>query len=58
MQFSDLDLDKTYSYAIYLKWQFDNRLELINGKFVKMTPALSRFHQDISLITQKDYSIS
>jgi hypothetical protein len=44
MQFSDLDLDKTYSYADYLKWQFDNRQKLINRKFVKMTPAPSRSH--------------
>jgi len=46
MQFSDLDLNKTYSYADYLKWQFDERLELIKGKIFKMTPAPNRLHQD------------
>ncbi|MBK0382672.1 Uma2 family endonuclease [Pedobacter sp. SD-b] len=46
MQFSDLDLDKTYSYADYLKWRFDERLELIKGKIFKMTPVPNRFHQD------------
>lgn len=25
MKFSDLDLDKTYTYADYLKWQVDER---------------------------------
>lgn len=48
MQFSDLDLTKTYSYADYLKWTFDDRLELIKGKIFKMTPAPNLFHQDIS----------
>lgn len=48
MQFSDLDLSKTYSYADYLKWTFDERLELIKGKIFKMTPAPNIYHQDIS----------
>jgi hypothetical protein len=29
---SQLDLNKTYSYADYLTWQFAERLELIKGK--------------------------
>lgn len=49
MQFSDLDLSKTYSYADYLKWTFDERLELIKGKIFKMTPAPASVHQRISL---------
>jgi Uma2 family endonuclease len=49
MQFSDLDLDKTYSYADYLKWEFDERLELIKGKIFKMTPAPNRSHQEVSI---------
>jgi len=36
MQFSDLDLTKTYTYADYLKWTFDERLELIKGYIFKM----------------------
>jgi Uma2 family endonuclease len=47
MQFSDLDLSKSYTYADYLKWQFDERLELIKGKIFKMSPAPSSTHQDI-----------
>jgi len=50
MQFSDLDLSKTYSYADYLKWTFDERLELIKGKIFKMTPAPNLYHQDISAV--------
>jgi len=36
MQLSDLDINKTYTYADYLKWTFDERLELIKGKIFKM----------------------
>jgi Uma2 family endonuclease len=50
MQFSDLDLSKTYSYADYLKWTFEDRLELIKGKIFKMTPAPNLYHQDISAV--------
>jgi Uma2 family endonuclease len=31
MQLSDLNIDKRYTYADYLKWDFDERVELING---------------------------
>lgn len=45
MQFTDLDIDKTYTYADYLKWTFEDRLELIKGKIFKMTPAPGASHQ-------------
>lgn len=48
MQFSDLDLTKTYTYADYLKWSFDERLELIKGKIFKMSPAPGSVHQRLS----------
>lgn len=48
MQLSDLDVTKTYSYADYLKWTFDERLELIKGKIFKMSPAPGSVHQIIS----------
>jgi Uma2 family endonuclease len=48
MQFADLDLSKTYTYADYLKWTFDERLELIKGKIFKMSPAPGSVHQLIS----------
>ena len=33
---SDIDFSGTYSYANYLRWQFDERLELIKGKVFEM----------------------
>jgi len=48
MQFSDLDLNKTYTYADYLQWTFEDRLELIKGKIFKMTPAPASLHQRLS----------
>jgi len=48
MQLSDLDLTKAYTYADYLKWTFDERLELIKGKIFKMSPAPGSGHQSIS----------
>jgi Uma2 family endonuclease len=45
---NQLDLSGTYSYADYLKWQFDDFVEIIKGKVYKMSPAPTRFHQDIS----------
>jgi Uma2 family endonuclease len=45
---NDLDLDGTYTYADYLLWQFEERLELIKGKIFKMSPAPSTLHQRIS----------
>ncbi|MDB4918838.1 Uma2 family endonuclease [Mucilaginibacter sp.] len=48
MQLSDLDINKTYTYADYLKWTFDERLELIKGKIFKMSPTPGSVHQRIS----------
>lgn len=47
--FDDIDLSLTYSYAHYLNWLFDDRVELINGKIFKMSPAPSPYHQQISI---------
>lgn len=47
-----LDLNGTYSYADYLQWHFEERVELIKGKLFKMSPAPSRRHQEISSILQ------
>ena len=40
-----LDLNATYSYADYLKWQIEDRIELIKGKIFKMSPAPATRHQ-------------
>ena len=44
----DLDLSKTYTYADYLNWSFDETIELIKGIIVKMAPAPGLIHQKIS----------
>ena len=41
---NQLDLNKTYSYADYLTWQFEEKLELMRGKIFKMSPAPSTIH--------------
>jgi Uma2 family endonuclease len=46
--FSDLDLTKTYNYSDYLKWQFQERVELIKGYILKMSPVPSMGHQRVS----------
>jgi len=48
MQLADLDLNKSYTYADYFKWQFEERVELIRGKIFKMSPAPNWFHQKIA----------
>jgi Uma2 family endonuclease len=45
----ELDLSKTYTYADYYSWKFEERLELIRGKIFKMSPAPSNSHQEIAL---------
>ena len=45
---SMLSMDKLYSYADYLKWQFKERVELIKGKIFKMSPAPASYHQILS----------
>jgi Uma2 family endonuclease len=46
--FEELDLNGSYTYADYLKWNFKERLELFRGKIFKMSPAPSRYHQEVS----------
>jgi len=47
MVFSDLNLNLAYTYADYLKWQIEERVELIKGKIFKMS-APNRAHQKLS----------
>lgn len=47
-EFSQLDLSKTYTYADYLTWKFDEFVELIKGKVMRPTAGPSRRHQVIS----------
>ena len=43
-----LDPNGTYSYADYLKWQFEEQIELIKGKIYLMSPAPKMTHQWVS----------
>jgi Uma2 family endonuclease len=47
MKLSELNLDKKYTYADYVKWTFDDAVELIKGRIFKMAAPLSN-HQDSS----------
>jgi Uma2 family endonuclease len=46
--YAQLDPEKIYTYADYLKWKFQERVELIRGKIFKMSPAPNSRHQTIS----------
>jgi Uma2 family endonuclease len=45
---SQLDLNKTYSYADYFSWKIKERVELLMGKIFEMSPAPASSHQRIS----------
>ena len=45
----DIDFSGTYSYADYLKWEFDERLELIKGNIFTMSPGPATLHQRVSM---------
>ncbi len=44
---SQLDFKKRYTYADYLTWQFQERVELIKGWVYRMSPAPRRVHQEV-----------
>jgi Uma2 family endonuclease len=48
MQLSDLDRSKTYSYADYYSWDFDERVELIDGKIFDLSSSPGTVHQLLS----------
>ncbi len=45
---NELDFSRQYTYADYLTWKFDERVELIRGWISRMSPAPLRYHQNIS----------
>jgi Uma2 family endonuclease len=47
-EYGALDLSKRYTYDDYLKFQFEERVELIRGFIHKMSPAPKSNHQFIS----------
>lgn len=46
---NQLDLNKIYSYADYLLWKFEERVELFKGKIFQMSPAPNVKHQEVSM---------
>jgi Uma2 family endonuclease len=44
-QLSQLDLNGTYSYADYLRWQFEERVELFKGKIMLLETPNVRHHR-------------
>lgn len=48
MKFQDLDWRRSYTYADYLTWTFEETVELIRGKLFRMSPAPNLTHQRIS----------
>ena len=48
-RFEDLDLTRQYTYADYMTWTFQDRVELLRGWINRMSPAPNRFHQDVQL---------
>lgn len=45
---NQLDLNGVYTYADYLLWKFEERVELLKGRIFKMSPAPARGHQKLS----------
>ena len=45
---SQLDVTKQYTYADYLTWKFAERVELIKGWILQMSPAPNLGHQKVS----------
>lgn len=45
---NQLDFNKTYSYADYLLWKVQEKIELFKGKILAMSPAPARNHQKIA----------
>jgi len=44
---NEVDFSALYSYADYMRFEFEERLEIIKGQLFKMSPAPSRIHQGI-----------
>jgi hypothetical protein len=53
MHLTDIDINKTYSYADYYSWTFDERVELINGKLFNLESPQEHYinsYQDLYVI--------
>lgn len=45
---SQLDFNRTYTYADYLTWKFEESVELINGRLFKPMAGPGRLHQTVA----------
>lgn len=54
---SQLDPNGSYTYADYLRWKFEERIELLRGRIHKMA-APSRRHQGISIVLAREIANS
>jgi len=52
---NELDFKKQYTYADYLTWRFNERVELIKGWLHKMSPAPKRNHQEIEIAISSSF---
>ncbi|MFB9120330.1 Uma2 family endonuclease [Bergeyella porcorum] len=52
---NQLDLNKVYTYTDYLLWKFSEKIELLKGRILKMSPAPSRKHQEILRIINRRF---
>ncbi len=43
------DPSLNYTYADYLQWKFEERVELIKGRIFKISPAPNSKHQQVSI---------
>ncbi|AUI67100.1 MULTISPECIES: Uma2 family endonuclease [Glaesserella] len=50
-----LDPNGSYSYSDYLVWKLKERVEIIKGKIMAMSPAPNRLHQRISMKLTKEF---
>lgn len=50
------DPSASYTYADYLKWQFEEQMELIRGRIYKMSPAPTPIHQEICSNLNREFS--
>ena len=55
-EISELNVRGIYSYADYLLWLFQDRVELIKGHIRKMSPSPSRAHQSIGGVLHREIS--
>ena len=49
IQVEEPDHSLTYTYADYLQWKYEERLELIRGKIYKMSPGPASMHHQVSM---------